>query len=208
MFVFFSSTELFATPVGLSAGIGTLGANVSVSYDSTEDINVRLGVNRYKYEFDKMINEVDYDVELELKSMYAMIDWYPWENNFRFSAGILSNSNQINGTANSSNQQIDFNGTVFNLADAGAVAYDVEFEPTVGYLGVGWGNAARGGGLSVFADLGLMYQGSSKVDLTVENQEAIGLSQSDIDQEINDIEEEIDKFKLYPVITIGFGLNL
>ena len=165
-------------------------------------------MNRFSADIDFAISGVDYESEVELDTLFGIVDWYPWGNRFRLSGGLVSNSNQIKGTAAASNGELEFNNVVFSLADAGKVTYDAEFQPLVGYIGLGWGNTSRGGGFSVFADLGLIYQGEPDIGLDVENQSAVGLQQADINAEVRKYEKEFDDYRFYPVLTVGVGLNL
>ncbi len=201
-------SNVSATPVGLSLGVGTLGPGVSLSYDVNEKFNGRLGINKYNYEFGVVVNDVNYENEFDLNTMSALIDWHPWSGGFRLSGGLVSNSNHITSTASKSNTTIEFNEVTFNLEDAGNVNADVQFDPTVLYLGMGWGNAAKGGGLSFFSDLGIILQGEPKVDITVEKAESVGLTQEDIDVATKDYIDDISQYKYYPVLTFGFAYHL
>ena len=201
--------EAGATPVGISLGVGSLGPGASVSYSAHPKLNVRLGVNRFDQDFDLEVEEIDYQGEVQLKTVTAMLDWHPWASGFRFSAGLVRNANQITGSAKPANGSIEFNGQTIDLADAGRVDAEVDFNPTVPYLGLGWGNAAKGGGLSFFTDLGVMFQGRPNVDITVEHLAEAGLDQSDVDAEIENMKDEVESYGgLYPVVTIGIAYNL
>ncbi len=202
------SSSLHATPVGLAIGVGSLGPGASVSYDVSEKINLRLGVNRFNYDFDLKVDDIDYAGEVQLKTLTALLDWHPWAGSFRLSTGLVSNANEINGSAKPSNGTIEFNGKVIDLAEAGRVDAEVGFNPTVMYAGFGWGNAARGGGISFFSDFGVLLQGEPDVDITIERLDSVGLDQSDIDEEITQFEDEVKGYKIYPVVSIGFAYNL
>lgn len=204
----FVVTRLDAAPVGIGVGVGSLGVGASVSLGVHEYANVRVGVNRLTYDFNLTVDEVDYDSELTLKSMAAILDWHPWASSFRLSVGLVSSSNALSGTASPSADTIEFNGTVFSLEDAGEVAYDVDFRPNTGYVGFGWGNAVRGTGLMFFSDFGVLLHGPPKVDVTVQNPQAAGLVQADIDAEVDEFEDEVAGLRYYPVVTLGLAYNL
>lgn len=204
-----TSFSVGATPVGISVGVGTLGPGASVTYSADPKLNVRLGVNRFDQDFDLEVDKIDYDGEVQLKTVTAMLDWHPWASGFRMSAGLVGNSNQITGTARPSNGSIEFNGKTIDLSEAGIVYAEMDFKPIVPYFGFGWGNAAKGGGLSFSSDLGVMFQGTAKVDINVQNLEAVGLDQSDVNAEIKSFKDEVDSYGgLYPVVSIGIAYNL
>ncbi len=198
-----------ATPVGISLGVSTLGPGISLSYDMSEKFNGRFGINKYSQGFDLVVEENNYEGDVNLHSMTALLDWHPWSGGFRISGGLVSNSNSINGTAVSTNDDtIEFAGKEYSLQEAGTVNADIEFDPTSLFLGMGWGNAAKGGGFSFFTDIGVVFHGEPDADITVENATEIDLPQEDLDKAVQDFENEISQLRYFPVFTLGFAYNL
>ncbi len=203
------STNASATPVGISLGAGTLGPGVALSYSVHEKMNVRLGLNRFNYDFELEFEENDYEGEVELNTMTALLDWHPWAGSFRLSAGLVSNSNQLTGTATTSDvETVEINGKTIALEDAGSVDTEVTFDPTAAYFGLGWGDSTKGGGFSFFSDFGVMLQGEPEVDIEVQFLDAVALDENDLEQETKKIEDDLSGLSVYPVISIGFAYNL
>jgi hypothetical protein len=76
----------------------------------------------------------------------------------------------------------------------------------VPYFGIGWGNAvAKGSALSLSVDVGVIFQGAPNVTLTTEGTDASIQSQVDAQLAIEkaELEQDLDDFKLYPVVNIG-----
>lgn len=202
------SAYAYSTPVGLSLSVGTLGTGASVTYNIENRFGVRIGAN--SYEFDKKISTqgVSFDSTIELRGLSATLDWYPWSSGARLSAGLVSNSSRALATPNTKNLTLEVNDKEVALSDAGVTEVEVTFSPISPYLGVGWGNAGRGEGLSLFADLGAVLQGVPDVTLSIENQIELGLTVADIRSQERIYENDLKRFRFYPVITVGVSYNL
>jgi hypothetical protein len=188
-----------AMDMALTAKLGTLGLGVESTFGLTEHFNARLGLNKYDFDRSESISDINYDLNLEWQSISVLADWHPFGNAFRFTAGLMSNSNEVNGTSTGTN--IDIGSTTYS--DIGVDA-KLDFDSTAPYLGVGWGNALmadRGWGFNV--DLGIMYQGSGNVTLTPTGVGATLVSPSDIALEEQRFENDIKNFKYYPVVSFG-----
>lgn len=212
MTLILSSPTLMATPIGVGLGVGTLGPGISATVGINKKTNARFGINRFSQTLDLEIDEIEYEGEIELSSLTAIIDWHPWAGNFHLSGGVISNSNSATGTANAFDQEVTFGDTVVNLSELGKVKADVDFEPIVGYLGLGWGNAIRNTGFSFFADAGVMFQGDPRIDISVEDlDENSPISQEDIDIEIEKLKDDVSDTEypvhIYPVLTLGFAYS-
>src|SRR5918992_1025302 len=73
------------------------------------------------------------------------------------------------------------------------------------YLGIGYGRVA-GAGVNFYADLGIMFQGSPQVSLaancTTPGPACTSL-QNQVAAERARLQDEVDRFKYYPVLNIG-----
>lgn len=185
------ATLLLAAPAaqadwGIGARAGTLGLGVDVARSFTPLFNARVGVNRYSYGFDVDSDNVNYDADLELDSAHALVDFHPWAGGFRLTGGVLLNDNRVEGT-----------GT----RDGNEVNALIDFKDSAPYAGIGWGNATRGFlPVSWSFDLGLVGQGSPRVDVT-----SPSLPDNDprLQEEENDLENDLEDFDVYPVISAG-----
>lgn len=193
------AADVGATDMAVSAKLGTLGLGVEGSFGLTEKFNARLGLNKYDFDRSETIDDINYDLNLEWQSISMLADWHPFGNAFRFTAGLMLNNNELNGSAAATTLDIG-SGTYLNVGlDA-----TLDFDTTAPYLGVGWGNALaadRGWGFNV--DVGIMYQGAGDVTLTPTGSGAGLVSASDIAAEEQRFENDIKDFKYYPVFSFG-----
>lgn len=183
----FAAPGASAADWGIGAKVGTLGVGVDVARSFTPFFNARIGVNAYDRSFDFDTDDFEYDGDLELESGHLMLDFHPWTGGFRISAGLVRNRNQFVATGTSttnSSVQIDT---------------EVDFDKNAPYVGIGWGNVTSGiSPISWSIDLGVMDQGSPRVDVS-----SSSLSESQVQAEEDEIEDELSDYDTYPVVSAG-----
>lgn len=201
-----------AVEVGAGLNIGTLGPGAAVTFGVNDSFSARLGFNRWSYDDTITESEIDYDVELELSTTSAFIDWHPGGSGFRVTAGLIGNGNEINGTAKL-NQPVEIGDNTYTPAELGQLDTSMDFDSTAPYLGIGWGHAAaKEEGFSFAMDLGVMFQGGPNVELEQSGGTINGTPQqaqlnADLDKEEATVESELDEFDIWPVITVGFAYH-
>ena len=199
--------------VAIGAKASTLGFGGEVTVGLTPSFNLRGGYNGYNYTGSTSQNQINYNYKLSLGSFPVLLDWYPFEHSgWRLSPGVIFNNNKVTATGTSA-QVLSYTigGTTYTSTQIGSLTGTVDFNKTVPYAGLGWGNAvAKNSGLSFIFDLGVIFQGTPKVALNASNlqnnpaivQTAI---QNSINKEITDLKDKTDKFKYYPVVSIGLA---
>jgi hypothetical protein len=164
----------------LGAGISPLGIGMEAVTDINQHFNVRLTGNIFKYSTSFTANGIPADASLNLASMGAALDVYPFHTGFRLSPGLLLvNNNQITATANiPSGQSITLNGTDYYSANANSVTGATPLNGN-GYLNLnttkpaftittGWGNhIQRNGHWSVPFEIGAAFIGKPAVNMNL-----------------------------------------
>lgn len=193
-----------AAAEGFALGVkaGTLGAGVEATYGLSERFNLRFGLNGYKYEYEETASDIRYDAELDLASGAAMLDWHPFAGVFRVSLGYVRNDNRVLLTATPTGT-VDIGGQDFSPAQVGTLSGEVTFEENVPYFGVGWGNAARAKRLGFSVELGAMFQDAPEVSLS--STSADPMLQSRLGAEEREIEQDLENFEIYPVVSLGLS---
>lgn len=183
---------------------GTLGFGLEGTKSLSSRTNLRVGINNYTYDFDATESGIAYDFELELRSYSLLFDWHPLASAFRVTAGLFSNKNEFNMGATSTGSQTIGN-TTYTASEIGALSGQVSFKSGAPYIGVGWGNAvAKDKGFGFNVDLGVLFQGSPEVTLAATGTAASsGSFQSDLRREEQELEDDLDSFKTYPVVSFG-----
>jgi hypothetical protein len=182
-----------AQAAGIGVRAGTTGVGADVAFGIAPTLSARIGYSGLKFSHDVETSNADYDGDLELSNLNGMIDFHPLGPVFRITGGIIANDNKY-----------DLRGNLGGRAVRGTVESGRSAAP---YLGVGWGTVA-GTGINFYADIGIMFMGSPKARLSAD---CSGLSASDcnslVAEEQARLEDELKRFKYYPVLNIGLTIG-
>lgn len=194
---------------GATLKLGTLGLGADLTVGISGKLNARANLNYFKY--GKTITE-DEDEDgngggtikpkLNLLSVGALLDWHPWAQGFRASAGLYLNRNKVDLTAET-NDTVEINDQEYSVSDIGG---KVDFNSLAPYLGIGYGNAVQSNGHWHFSlDVGAMLSGSPKVALRATASDPALQPQLDADiaEEVEEIEDDLGVFTIYPVVSLG-----
>lgn len=205
------ASSLASAEIGIYAKAGTLGAGGGLGIGLRESLNVRVGANAFSYSKDIEETDINYDGDLEWKSGELLLDWHPFGGSFRVTAGAYLNRNEISAKGEPSAGTYTIDDTVYSAAEVGSLRGEIDFKSVSPYIGIGWGNVVgRDGRFSFVADIGALHQGSPNVKVTAVCGSGIGAArcaqlQSDVDAEVRQLEQDIDDFEWWPVISIGLG---
>lgn len=193
---------------GLSIGghVGTLGPGVELTGYLLPQLNVRVSGNYLAFSYDGDTDDVDYKADLRFASVLGTLDWFPFENNFRISAGLAANNNKIK-LKGDVNEPTEIGDHEYTPSQIGTLKGEATFDDYAPYLGVGFGNSvADDAGLSFVFDLGVVFQGTPDVTLD-SNGSAAGSPQfkADLKKEEDNAQDEADHFKIYPVLSFGIA---
>ncbi len=188
--------------VGLQGG--TLGGGVEGIIKIHDQFNTRIGVNMFDYDYDGTEDDVEYDFELKLFTVSALVDWFPFSNNFRLSAGFMVNGNEINASAKGA-QDYTLGDVTYTASQVGTLNGNIDFDDFAPYLGIGYGNPfGTDSSWLLSLDVGVLYQGSPEVDLSADGTLANNtVFMADLQREEDNLQSDISAFKFYPVIALG-----
>ena len=196
-----SQAQLLDPHVGVTIKAGTTGAGIDLTKSIFQDINIRVGYNRFQFSDSITKDGIQYDGELNLESIPVFLDWHVFSGGFRMSTGLFYNNNSLDLTSRATGTVVVGN-TSIPASTLGTLNGKVDFgNMIVPYLGLGWGNAVdQDNRWGVAVDVGVFYQGKPDVTLT---QSLGAVSAADLALEERNLEDELDVFQFYPVATIG-----
>lgn len=203
------SSSALAADVAVTGKIGTLGLGGGITKNIVPQINGRLSINWFSYNYSTTASDVAYNFKLKLLTVGALADWHPGESGFRVTGGIYFNNNRISGVAQLVGTDTYQIGPIsYTGAELGVLTAGIDFNTLSPYIGIGWGNPVRQDSRWTFAfDLGLLYQGSPKVNLTATNPSNIPGLDADLATEEDNVSQALRSFKYYPVISLGISYN-
>lgn len=194
-----------AAEYDLGVNVGTLGVGPQLGMTIVPNkFRARLATGFLDYSDSVTADGIEYDGDLQLRNAALLGDYHPFGGVFRISGGAVFNGNEFSATGRVvDGQTYTSDGVTYQASAGDSVDADVDFNSVAPYLGIGWSSASSDSGFSFTADLGVMYQGSpsASIDInTSSNQAQANEYAANAERELND---ELDSFKLYPVVQIG-----
>jgi hypothetical protein len=198
----------------VSAGItaGTLGIGPELGYRLSENIGLRANATFFSFGHDIHSDDIRYDADLKLRSGGAMIDVYPFGGGFRISGGLRVNGNKARGTGRPNDgASYTIGGTTYSAAEIGMLHAETDINKVAPALTLGYGGGLSKG-VTFGIEAGALFQGSVKVKpLTVTGvcaDSSIGpcaALAADLEAERQSVNDDIDDYKVYPVLQLTLG---
>ncbi len=212
-----------AEGISVAGKVSTLGLGVELKYPFHEKFNGRLVFNRYDLSYAETDAGNQNEGTLKLNSYGLIGDWHPTGGGFRFSLGVLANKNQL--SARTKGETFEFN----NRPYTGRANMLLDFKSLSPYFGLGW-SSQKTSGLSVDFEVGALFQGAPRLSgsgtVTGNNNDCSfilntagvatvtgnvcstnGVIQAnfkrDIEAEHTELQDSLNSFKIYPVLSLG-----
>jgi hypothetical protein len=193
-----------ARAAGIAAGpqVSTLGAGAEISLPLGERFGLRIGGNVIDLSLGHAIDGVDYDTDVDFKSVGLVLDWYPGPDGFRLSAGMRLDGNRLRLSALPT-QPVRLGSTTYGPAQVGRLDATVGFAQVAPYAGVGWQGTLVDGRLLVGVDVGVLYQGSPDVRLSAAGTAAGSAQfQADLESQRQGIANNLGPLRFFPVVAL------
>jgi len=190
----------------LGVKAGTLGLGVEATWRPLRYLDFRIGANKFSYDDNGSEAGIDYDTELALQNFYATANMRAPLSPFRFTAGLVSNSNEVNLLSQDSSTFL-IGGTTFTSAQVGQLQGKADFDSIAPYAGIGF-DFRLFDTLGLNFDLGVLWQGAPRLALTATGPIAADpVFQSELAIEQAELQNAVDDYELYPVASLGFSFN-
>lgn len=184
-----------AQAAGVGVRAGTLGVGGDMAWSVAPTLSARVGYSALTWDRDVSTSRVSYNGDLKLSNLNTFLDFSPL-GPFRLTGGVIFNRNRY-----------DVSGDLAGGSLSGTVKPGRSAAP---YLGIGYGNVS-GLGINFYFDLGVMFQGSPRASLTANcgslSASACASLQNEVAAEQVRLEDELKRFKYYPVANIGITIG-
>jgi uncharacterized protein with beta-barrel porin domain len=198
--------------IGAGAFLGTTGLGLAMTLPlRNESLNFRTMIAQLNYDTDNNLDDIDYDIDLEVLSLGFLFDWHPMDDGFRVSGGLFLLQDDITATATPT-QSVEIGNTTFTPAEVGRLKAELDYSRNLAsYIGIGWGNAVKPGSEFTFSvDFGFMFTDNPTISLEADSALADSnpVLRAQLDSEIA-VEEnrinsdDLEDFKYWPVLNIG-----
>jgi hypothetical protein len=190
-----------AQAAGIGVRAGTTGLGADFGWGIAPTLGGRIGLSGMNFNADFETDDVRYDAKAKLANLNLLLDWSPL-GPFRITGGFIANNNKVdlNGQPTSGGAFLPAGTSI-----SGTVKPDKDFAP---YLGIGYGNVWTKG-VNFYFDFGIMFQGSPQVSLACQPAGSAQCAsvQGQIDAERQKVQDELDKYKYYPVLNLGITIG-
>jgi len=214
-----TGTDMFQLDSGssLGASIGSIGIEAEYTHMISQKygLSFRLMGGGFSYSGTYEDTDTTYDTDVTLKNLGAVLEYHPLKSGFYVGAGLFYNGNDFQMNAKPNGGIFTFNGVDYPSSLVGSVDGKVEeLNTAVPYIGVGYDDSLFDSGNLFFTlKAGAWYQGSPKVSLTAKDcildsspipgTPSCNDLRYDLRQEENDINDNIQDYKWWPVLQIG-----
>jgi len=197
----------YASDFGLDAHVSTLGLGAEFNYTINSFFTARVDYNGYNYSYTGTKEQVNYNFDLHLKSYGVLVDLHPFAGTFRLTAGYLSNKNNIDAVATPTGGSYTINGDSYSSSELSSLTGAITFKSSVPYVGLGWSTlGTTSTGLGFEFDLGALLQGQPTAKLSATGSVTSNSTfQSDLAAEQGKLQNDLNSFKAYPVISLGLA---
>ena len=200
----------------LGINLGTIGGDVEYTRIVMPEYNLalRVGLGGFTYNGDYDDTDTHYDTDLSQFNAGATLEYHPFASGFYIGAGIYYQNPNYEMEATPSGGEYEFGDGTYPADLVGKVNGKVEdLNKVVPYVGLGYDASLFDSGNLFFTfKAGAWYQDSPRVSLTAHDCALDTLRtgtcndlRQDLDQEEDDINEDIQDYKWWPVIQIGLS---
>jgi hypothetical protein len=211
--------------IGIGVFVGSLGVGGQVAVRVLGPLNVRAGFSGLGIGYNFNNDGINYAARVRLEGAPATADFFFFHGIHLSGGALLYNGTQVTGTATvSSGQTFTLNDVSYESSAASPLAgsVGVTFRKAAPLAGIGFGNLVprKGHHWSITADFDVAYSGSPRAALSLtglacapgKTSGSTCLSaatdptiQSNIIGEQASINSKMHFFKIYPVMSLGFG---
>jgi len=193
-----------AKDLSMNLKVSTLGVGIEGEYSLNDHFSVRLGGNYFKYSYSGTESEINYDFDLNLGTVSALVDLHPFKGSFRLSAGALYNDNNLDANATSSTTY-DIGNATYMGSQIGTLKGTIDFNTIAPYAGLGWDTSfGKESGWGFVFDTGVVFQGSPDVRLSADGPISTDPTfQQNLAIEESNLQNDLDNFEIYPVVALG-----
>jgi hypothetical protein len=217
-----TNSSSMADRFGVGVKLSLLGGGVEAAARVTHRTNVRAGFNMFSYSRGFNKDGIAYDGQIGFKTIEAHYDIFPFAGGFHVSPGVLIYAGTpISATAKvDGGQSFTLGGTQYTSDPSAPItgSGSIKFNRVAPMATIGWGNLVsrkETKHFSVPVELGIAFQGSPKAALALAGNACNTLGcynaasdptiQSNVQSEQSKLNNSMSFFKVYPIISVGFG---
>ncbi|MBL0702697.1 MAG: hypothetical protein JJV95_01765 [Sulfurospirillum sp.] len=194
----------------LTTKAGTLGVGIGYSTNITKNFDLRIGANSFSYAMDSTMQDIDYSLDTRLSTVSAILDYHLFSSAFTLSGGFVYNNNGADFTGEAKGGKFIIDGNEYEIGDIGSLNGKIGFDPISPYIGIGYSTVTKFKGLHFTAEMGVLYQNTAITSLDVQCEDGLPPAEcaklkNDVLSEKESLDEDIEDYKWYPVVSLGLA---
>lgn len=201
----------------ISGSLGSTGVGVEWITPFNDALRARVMLTYMAVQIDLDEDDIDYTADFSSANFGAVLEWHPFESGFRVSGGLVGTNFGFDLESESSQQSYNIGNDTYT----GTLQLDgdVEFASVAPYLAVGWSSDLDDYGLYLGLELGVLYVGSPNLSLNASgevisddfnggrpvNAANSADFQADLERERENLEDALQDYSFYPILTLSVG---
>jgi hypothetical protein len=201
----------------------TLGGGAELATPMAHSLNLRSSINVLAFDYPFSIDGLNYDARFHFQSSETVVDWFPLHNSFHISPGILYFKNSLSATTYvEPGKSFTLGSQPFVNSVDDPVRGDASVifpHKTAPMLLFGFGNIIPRNGrhLSFPVEFGAAYTGAAQINVNLAgtactpqgcaNFATNVQAQTYLKQEVHDLNEDLKKFPVFPIVSFGVAYH-
>ncbi len=193
--------------LSVSGSIGTTGGTVEAKVKVAPIVAIRGGYNYFQYEADDTYDDIAYQGDLDLSTAGAFVDVHPFGNAFMLTGGAYFGEKTLDLFATPT-ANVQIGNQTYTPSQAGTLNMKGDLEDTAPFVGLGWDTSFDTKGLGFRFIAGAMFTGTPDVSLTATGGTLSNDAnfQTQLANEEQNLQGDIDDYEIYPVVQVGLSL--
>ncbi|WP_341367324.1 hypothetical protein [Yoonia sp. BS5-3] len=188
-----AATAQEAGDVSVALGVSTLGANIEAAYQIDPTYRVRGAlIGGIDFDYEESDDEADFEGSIELGGLALIGDFYPLQNGWRVSGGLLFSNSELSATGTADIEGLGEEDVTISAAFVNDIAPMI----TTGY-DANFGDS----GWAFNTEAGLIFTGG--IDLSFDADNAAVQDQVDDDPDVQEAQSDAEDITLYPYVSLS-----
>jgi len=191
--------------LGVGISIGTTGVGGELSVRPFGNFVLRAAGTWFALDYYHSVDDLTFNLKADLVSAGATIDWHPFANGFRLSAGARYHGADFTGAAVAGGGgTFEINGNTYDIAVTGPVDATSKWSSSIApYFGIGYDSTHFSDSRWALAfDIGVLYTGRPSAVITVLHPNSYPTLQADLADVQKDLDDYAKYGRFWPVATL------
>ncbi len=190
---------------GVSVHVGTLGVGGDLAVSLGPMAGLRGRASFHPWEPSRTFDEVDVTASMQSPNFAAFFDFFPMGRSFRLVGGVVRFGSDVE-LVGVPLADVEINGVTYQPDEIGTLTGLIGAKEYAPYAGIGFGNPI--GKFGFVMELGVAFQGPPTLSVTTDGLLANEpLFQTNLDAEVAEVEDDLERFRFFPVISLGFSIG-